>query len=156
MRPVDAMYIASDENIPNDKLSKLASLVAQFFDSLHDQYDENLKHKGWQTKGWFYSLQTDPTNPDYRNQQPHTMAVRSMVSHYAYIPVCEDDCPIKFLHGQFHPVPIKLNMFDPDNFDDLSKDHSLRALIFNFLGFVGMRNAGVSMNAIWEKVSYFS
>ena len=159
MRPVDAMYIASDENIPNDKLSKLASLVAQFFDSLHDQYDENLKagekHKGWQTKGWFYSLTTDPTNPDYRNQQPHTMAIRSMVSHYAYIPVCENDCPIKFLHSQFHPVPIKLNMFDPDNFDDLSKDHSLRALIFNFLGFVGMRNAGVSPNAIWLKVCYF-
>ena len=161
MRPVDAMYIAADENIPNEKLSKLASLVAQFFDSLHDQYDD-LKHKGWQTKGWFYSLETDPSHPDKGNQQPHTMAVRSMVSHYAYIPVCKDgengeaDCPIKFLHSQFHPVPIKLSMFDPDNFDDLSKDHSLRALIFNFLGFVGMRNAGVSQNAIWDTVCYFS
>ena len=154
MRPVDAMYIASDENIPNEKLSKLASLVAQFFDSLHDQYEDN-KHKGWQTKGWFYSLQTDPTHPDKGNQQPHTMAVRSMVNHYAYIPVCEDECPIKFLHSQFHPVPIKLDMFDPENFNDLSKDHSLRALIFNFLGFVGINNAGVSKNAIWDKVCYF-
>ena len=87
-----------------------------------------------------------------------------MKAHYAYIPVCDDSdpedvCPIKYLHNQFRPVPIKLSMFDPENFDDLSKDHSLRAIIFNFLGFVGFNNAGLtysSYNAIWKKVGYLS
>lgn len=78
MRPADAIYIAADAAVPNEKLSKLASLVAQFFDSLHNQYENN-KHIGWQTKGWFFSSATDPKDADYMNQQPHTQVIKSMI-----------------------------------------------------------------------------
>ena len=113
---------------------------------------------GVQSLGWHYSTETDPLHPEKGNQQPHSFLVRSMANGYGYIPVCDGVCPTNSINDNFHPVPIELALFDPDNFDDYTKDRSLRAIIFNLLGFTTNTNMGVpgsAREAIWSKVGLF-